>query len=84
MDNITGNTEQKAVKLNIFYNTIVETDDYLSYNKIKDTVWTYIPAKVPSKEASKILPWLHTLSKYKTNFIKRTSQDISKIDAGQG
>jgi len=39
----------------------VKTDHYASYNKIKGTVWTYIPTKVPPKEASKVLPWVHTM-----------------------
>jgi len=61
MENMKGETVGQTVKENICYSSVVKTDHYASYNKIKETVWTYIPTKVPPKEASKVLPWVHTM-----------------------
>ena len=61
VDNLKGQTVGEKVAENIKYDTVVKTDNYSSYSKIKDHVWCHIPQKVSPKDAGKILPWVHTM-----------------------
>ena len=61
VENLKGQTVGEKVSKNIKYDTVVKTDNYSSYSKIKDHVWCHIPQKVKPKEAGKVLPWVHTM-----------------------
>jgi hypothetical protein len=61
VENLKGQTVGEKVSENIKYDTVVKTDNYRSYSKIKDHVWCHIPQKVSPKEAGKVLPWVHTM-----------------------
>ena len=61
VDNLKGQTVGEKVSENIKYDTVVKTHNYSSYSKIKENVWCHIPQKVNSKDAGKVLPWVHTM-----------------------
>jgi len=61
VDNLKGQTVGVKVSENIKYDTVVKTDNYSSYSKIKENVWCHIPQKVNPKDAEKVLPWVHTM-----------------------
>jgi hypothetical protein len=61
VDNLKGQTVGVKVSENIKYDTVVKTDNYSSYSKIKENVWCHIPQKVNPKDAGKVLPWVHTM-----------------------
>src|SRR5690606_35551560 len=61
VDNLKGETVEKKVKENISPDSVVKTDNYSSYSKVKDNVWCHIAKTVEPKEAGKILPWVHTM-----------------------
>ena len=61
IDDLKGQTIGDKVSENIKYDTVVKTDNYSSYSKLKDQVWCHIPQKVSPKEAGKVLPWVHTM-----------------------
>lgn len=61
VDNLKGKTVDGKVSENIKYDTVVKTDNYSSYSKIKEQVWCHIPQNVRPKEAGKVLPWVHTM-----------------------
>jgi hypothetical protein len=61
VDNLKGETVGQKVKENISNDTVVKTDNYTSYSRIKDHVWCHISKKVKPEEAGKVLPWVHTM-----------------------
>ena len=61
VDNLKGQTVGEKVSENIKYDSVVKTDNYRSYSKIKDSVWCQIPQSVKPKDAGKVLPWVHTM-----------------------
>lgn len=61
VDNLKGKTVGEKVLENIKYDTVVKTDNYSSYSKIKENVWCHIPQNVSPKDAGKVLPWVHTM-----------------------
>jgi len=61
VDNLKGQTVGEKVSENIKYDTVVKTDNYRSYSKIKENVWCHISQKVSPKDAGKVLPWVHTM-----------------------
>jgi hypothetical protein len=61
VDNLKGQTVVDKVSENIKYDTVVKTDNYASYSKIKYIVWCHIPQKVSPKEAGKMSPWVQTM-----------------------
>ena len=61
VDDLKGQTVRAKVSENIKYDTVVKTDNYTSYSKLKDQVWCHMPQKVSPKEAGKVLPWVHTM-----------------------
>jgi hypothetical protein len=61
VDNLRSETVGQKVKENISNDTVVKTDNYTSYSRIRDHVWCHIPRKVKPEEAGKVLPWVHTM-----------------------
>lgn len=61
MENMTSKTVEEIVQDNIDYNSVVKTDKFTSYSKIKDQVWSHKAQKVPANEVEKVLPWVHTM-----------------------
>jgi len=61
VDNLKGKTVGEKVSENIQYDTVVKTDNYRSYSKIKEQVWCHIPLTIKPKDAGKVLPWVHTM-----------------------
>lgn len=61
VDKLKGQTVGEKVAENIKYDTVVKTDNYSSYSKVKNHVWCHIPQKVSPKDAGKVLPWVHTM-----------------------
>jgi len=61
VDNLKGQTVGEKVSGNIKYDTVVKTDNYRSYSKIKENVWCHIAQNVSPKDAVKVLPWVHTM-----------------------
>lgn len=61
VDNLKGKTVGEKVSENIQYDTVVKTDNYRSYSKIKEQVWCHIPQTIKPNDAGKVLPWVHTM-----------------------
>lgn len=61
VENLKGQTVGEKVSKNIKYDTVVKTDNYTSYSKIKDHAWCHKPQKVKPEDAGKVLPWVHTM-----------------------
>jgi transposase-like protein len=61
MDNMKSETVENIVQENIDYDSVVKTDNYTSYNKIKENVWVHHSEKVNPMDVEKILPWVHTM-----------------------
>jgi hypothetical protein len=61
VENLKGKTVGAKVSENIKYDTVVKTDNYSSYSKIKENVWCHIAQNVSPKDAVKVLPWVHTM-----------------------
>lgn len=61
VENLKGETVQAKVSENIKHGSVVKTDNYKSYSRIKDHVWCHIPQTISSKDAGKVLPWVHTM-----------------------
>ena len=60
LDNMLGETVIKQVQNNIKTESVVKTDNYSSYSGIKNNVWCHFASCVKPKDASKVLPWVHT------------------------
>jgi DNA-directed RNA polymerase subunit RPC12/RpoP len=58
---LKAETIDQQVKANIAYNSLIKTDNYKSYTNLKDLVWAHQAETVKPKEATKILPWVHTM-----------------------
>lgn len=61
VDNLESKTVVQKIKENISNDTVVKTDNYRSYSRIKDYVWCHIAQTVKPEEAGKVLPWVHTM-----------------------
>ena len=61
MDNLKSSTIEAEVKENIEYESVVKTDNYSSYSKIKDNVWSHKVQTASQKDSGNILPWVHTM-----------------------
>ncbi|NLA48056.1 MAG: IS1595 family transposase [Bacteroidales bacterium] len=61
VDDLKGHTVGEKVTENIKYDSVIKTDNYTSYSRLKERVWCHIPRKVNPKEAGKVLPWVHTM-----------------------
>ena len=99
VDNLKGQTVGVKVSENIKYDTVVKTDNYSSYSKIKENVWCHIPQKVNPKDAGKVLPWVHTMisnakrtllgvhhmisTKYAQNFLNEFCYKVNRRNFGE-
>jgi hypothetical protein len=61
LDSLNSETIEMQVKEQIHKKAIVNTDGYRSYSNLKDYVKKHVSNIVPPEEASKILPWVHTM-----------------------
>jgi len=61
VQDLKGETVEKKVVENIIPGSVLKTDNYTSYFKLKDLVWCHIPQTIKPKDAGKILPWVHTM-----------------------
>jgi hypothetical protein len=61
IDGLKGQTVGEKVSGSIKYDTVVKTDNYSSYSKIKDHVGFHILEKVSPMEAGKVPPWVHIM-----------------------
>ena len=70
VENLKSETIDSQVETNIRKNSLVKTDNYKSYNNIENLVWSHQSEVVKSKDAEKVLPWVHTMiSNAKRNFL---------------
>ncbi len=60
-NDLKAETVDFQVKSNIEGSSLVKTDNYRSYNNLKNLVWSHKAETVKPKEASKVLPWVHTM-----------------------
>ena len=66
----SAKTMNQAVSENAKPSTIIKSDGWRGFNKIKEISSKHIKKIVPPKEASKVLPWVHTMiSNAKRNFL---------------
>ena len=61
MDDLTSVGINYEVSKGINRDATVITDGYRSFAKLKEVVGNHIQKVVPSKEAHKTLPWVHTV-----------------------
>jgi len=61
VDNLKSQTVEQRVKENINPDSIVKTDKYSSYSKVKENVWRHFAQLVKPTDAGKVLPWVHTM-----------------------
>jgi hypothetical protein len=70
LQNMQSETVAEQVQDNIDPASVVKTDNYTSYTKIKDNVWCHFASTVKPKDADKVLPWVHTaISNAKRNLL---------------
>jgi transposase-like protein len=60
VDDLKSETVTRQIDRNIDPDSVVKTDNYSSYSKIKEQVWCHFASTVKPKDAGKILPWVHT------------------------
>lgn len=66
----SAKTMNQTVSDNLKPSTIIKSDGWRGFNKIKEVSSKHIKRIVPPKEASKVLPWVHTMiSNAKRNFL---------------
>lgn len=58
---LKSETVKQTVENTIDSNSIVNTDNYRSYNGLSDYVWVHNAQIVQPKQAGKVLPWVHTM-----------------------
>ncbi len=61
INDLRAKTIEGEVDKSIDSDSIVVSDNYPSYSKLKDHVWVHEVHKVSPKEAGNILPWVHTM-----------------------
>jgi hypothetical protein len=61
MDDLTSENINSEVSKSINKESTIITDGYRSLSKLGDVVKNHIQQVVPSKEAHKVLPWVHTV-----------------------
>jgi len=66
----SAETMNQTVSTNAKPSTIIKSDGWRGFNKIREVSSKHIKKIVPPKEASKVLPWVHTMiSNAKRNFL---------------
>jgi len=78
MDNLKSGTVESEVRANIDYESVVKTDNYKSYNKIKDNVLSHKAQTLKPKDSSKVLPWVHTMISNAKRNLKGIHHMVSK------
>ena len=61
VDDLKSETIEKQVVTNIARVSLVKTDNYRSYSKLKNLVWSHQAETVKPKDVEKVLPWVHTM-----------------------
>ena len=61
MEDLKAETIEVEVKTSIALQSTIKTDGYRSYSKLKDIVKEHQQFRVPSKQISEVLPWVHTI-----------------------
>lgn len=61
VENLKCATVESTVKASVDYESVVKTDNYTSYGKIKDNVWSHKAQTVKPKDSVNVLPWVHTM-----------------------
>ena len=61
VDDLKAETVEQQVELHIKPESLVKTDNYKSYNKIKNLVWSHQAETVKPRDVEKVLPWVHTM-----------------------
>lgn len=61
VDDLQAKTIEHEVKSSIETNSILITDNYRSYSKLKDIVWVHESQNVTPDKVATILPWVHTM-----------------------
>ena len=61
VDDLQWETVKPVVERSIDNDATVRTDGYTTYNKLKGSVGCHQAIRTPPKEASTILPWVHTV-----------------------
>jgi len=68
--NSSAETMNQTVSANTNPSSVIKSDGWRGFNKIKEISSKHIKKIVPPKEASKVLPWVHTMiSNAKRNFL---------------
>ena len=68
--NSSALTMNQTVSANTNTSSVIKSDGWRGFNKIKEISSKHIKKIVPPKEASKVLPWVHTMiSNAKRNFL---------------
>lgn len=99
VDDLKGQTIGEKVSESIKYATVVKTDNYSSYSKLKDQVWCHIAQTVSPKEAGNVQPWVHTMianakrtllgihhmisSKYAQNYLDEFCYKVNRRNFGE-
>jgi hypothetical protein len=61
LDDLKSKTINKEVKEYISQESVVKTDKFRGYSKLKEHVWCHYAQEVKPKDAGKALPWVHTM-----------------------
>jgi len=61
INDLKGPTINKEVEANISKESVVKTDKFSSYSKLKDLVFCHVAQIVKPEDAGKTLPWVHTM-----------------------
>lgn len=70
VDNLKSSKVSQVVENTINEDSIVITDNYRSYSNLSNQVWIHEAQNVSGVQASKVLPWVHTMiSNAKRNFL---------------
>jgi transposase-like protein/DNA-directed RNA polymerase subunit RPC12/RpoP len=61
VNDLKARTIEKEVRSKIKRDSLIKTDNFKSYSNIHNLVWVHQAQTLKPKEASKILPWVHTM-----------------------
>jgi len=61
VDDLKWDTVKPEIEATIESNSVVRTDGYSTYSKLKDIVNNHEAIIAPAKRASTVLPWVHTV-----------------------
>ena len=61
VDDLKSETIEQQVVTNIARVSLVKTDNYRSYSKLKNLVWSHQAETVKPKDVEKVLPWVHIM-----------------------